>query len=161
MNLVYGSAIAALVAIPQMIVYTIMQRRVSRTGGDYVWLSRSLGGFLGRTDNLHGHHSRDNAVSRAHRAVSSFRDRLCEREHGQLRSVCARRPGRKSAVSVLGRVGDHGCSGWSQHTEAEDGIQDNFDILDNRHNLGRALNLLVARGREGGARGLHQLIERC
>jgi amino acid transporter len=46
-NLVYGSGIAALLAVPQMVVYTIMQRRVSRTGGDYVWLSRSLGGFLG------------------------------------------------------------------------------------------------------------------
>jgi len=48
-NLVYGSAIAALFAIPQMIVYTIMQRHISRTGGDYVWVSRSLGGFAGST----------------------------------------------------------------------------------------------------------------
>ncbi len=46
-NLVYASAIGALIAIPQVVVYTIMQRRVSRTGGDYVWMSRSLGGFLG------------------------------------------------------------------------------------------------------------------
>jgi amino acid transporter len=46
-NLVYGSAIAALFAVPQMIVYTIMQRHISRTGGDYVWVSRSLGGFAG------------------------------------------------------------------------------------------------------------------
>ncbi|MHB8566067.1 MAG: APC family permease [Nitrososphaerales archaeon] len=48
-NLVFGSAIAAAFAIPQMVVYTMMQRRVSRTGGDYVWLSRSLGGFMGST----------------------------------------------------------------------------------------------------------------
>jgi amino acid transporter len=48
-NLVYGSAIAAVLAIPQMVVYTIMQRHVSRTGGDYVWMSRSLGGFAGST----------------------------------------------------------------------------------------------------------------
>jgi amino acid transporter len=48
-NLVYGSAIAALFAVPQMIVYTIMQRHISRTGGDYVWVSRSLGGFAGST----------------------------------------------------------------------------------------------------------------
>jgi amino acid transporter len=46
-NLVYGSAIAAGLAVPQMVVYTIMQRHVSRTGGDYVWMSRSLGGFPG------------------------------------------------------------------------------------------------------------------
>ncbi|HZW55990.1 MAG TPA: APC family permease [Nitrososphaerales archaeon] len=48
-NLIVGSAIAAALAIPQTIVYTIMQRKVSRTGGDYVWLSRSLGGFMGST----------------------------------------------------------------------------------------------------------------
>src|SRR5579862_4422788 len=48
-NLVYGSAIAALFAVPQMVVYTIMQRHISRTGGDYVWVSRSLGGFAGST----------------------------------------------------------------------------------------------------------------
>lgn len=48
-NLVYGSIIAAILVIPQMIVYTMMSRRVSRTGGDYVWMSRPLGGFLGST----------------------------------------------------------------------------------------------------------------
>ena len=53
-NLVYGSMIAALLAVPQMVVYTIMSRRVSRTGGDYVWMSRSLGGFLGSTITLMG-----------------------------------------------------------------------------------------------------------
>jgi amino acid transporter len=53
-NLVYGSAIAALLSVPQMIVYTMLSRRVSRTGGDYVWLSRSLGGFLGSTITFMG-----------------------------------------------------------------------------------------------------------
>jgi len=53
-NLVFGSAIAALLAVPQMIVYTMMSRRLSRTGGDYVWLSRSLGGFLGSTITFMG-----------------------------------------------------------------------------------------------------------
>lgn len=53
-NLVFGSAIAALLAVPQMIVYTMMSSRVSRTGGDYVWLSRSLGGFLGSTVTFTG-----------------------------------------------------------------------------------------------------------
>ncbi len=53
-NLVYGSAIAALLAVPQMVVYTMLSRRVSRTGGDYVWLSRSLGGFLGSTITFTG-----------------------------------------------------------------------------------------------------------
>jgi len=53
-NLVYGSMIAAGLAVPQMIVYTMMSRRFSRTGGDYVWMSRSLGGFLGSTITLMG-----------------------------------------------------------------------------------------------------------
>ena len=53
-NLVYGSMIGALIAIPQVIVYTMMQKRVSRTGGDYVWMSRSLGGFLGSSVTFMG-----------------------------------------------------------------------------------------------------------
>ncbi len=53
-NLVYGSMIGALIAIPQVFVYTMMQKRVSRTGGDYVWMSRSLGGFLGSSVTFMG-----------------------------------------------------------------------------------------------------------
>ncbi len=53
-NLVYGSGIAALLTVPQMVVYTLMMRRASRTGGDYVWLSRSLHGFLGSTITFTG-----------------------------------------------------------------------------------------------------------
>jgi len=53
-NLVFGSMIAAALAVPQMIVYTMMSRRISRTAGDYVWMSRSLGGFLGSTITLMG-----------------------------------------------------------------------------------------------------------
>lgn len=53
-NLVYGSMIGALITIPQVVVYTMMQRRVSRTGGDYVWMSRSLGGFLGSSVTFMG-----------------------------------------------------------------------------------------------------------
>ncbi len=46
-DLVYGSAIAAAFALPQVIVYTTMQRLVSRTSGDHGWLSRSLAVFSG------------------------------------------------------------------------------------------------------------------
>ncbi len=46
-NLVYGSIIAFLLSIPQIIVYTMMTQRIPRTGGDYVWLSRTFGGWLG------------------------------------------------------------------------------------------------------------------
>jgi len=46
-NLVYASAIGFLISIPQVIVYSMMAKRTSRTGGDYVWMSRSLGGFTG------------------------------------------------------------------------------------------------------------------
>ncbi len=46
-NLVYGSIIAFLLSIPQIIVYTMMTQRIPRTGGDYVWLSRTFGGFWG------------------------------------------------------------------------------------------------------------------
>jgi amino acid transporter len=46
-NLVYASLIGFLITIPQVVVYSLMSRRSSRTGGDYVWMSRSLGGFAG------------------------------------------------------------------------------------------------------------------
>jgi len=46
-NLVYGSVLAWLLTIPEVIVYTMMTSRVSRTGGDYVWVSRVYGGAFG------------------------------------------------------------------------------------------------------------------
>ncbi len=46
-NLVYGSILAWILTIPQIIVYTMMTTRISRTGGDYVWASRVYGGFFG------------------------------------------------------------------------------------------------------------------
>ncbi|MEM3795198.1 MAG: APC family permease [Thermoprotei archaeon] len=53
-NLIVGSAISFLMIVPMIIVYTLMSRRISRTGGDYVWLSRSLGGFIGSTVTFTG-----------------------------------------------------------------------------------------------------------
>ena len=46
-NLVYGSIIAWAITIPEVIVYSMMTSRISRTGGDYVWVSRVYGGFFG------------------------------------------------------------------------------------------------------------------
>jgi len=46
-NLVYGSIIAWAITIPEVVVYTMMTTRISRTGGDYVWVSRVYGGFFG------------------------------------------------------------------------------------------------------------------
>jgi glutamate:GABA antiporter len=46
-NLVLASVFAFLLSVPQIVVYTMMTRRLPRSGGDYVWVSRSLGGFWG------------------------------------------------------------------------------------------------------------------
>jgi amino acid transporter len=54
-NLVWASIIAFAVSIPQIIVYTIMGRKISRTGGDYVWITRTLGGFLGSSLSFMGY----------------------------------------------------------------------------------------------------------
>ena len=46
-NLVYASIIAWAIMIPEVVVYTMMTSRISRTGGDYIWVSRVYGGFFG------------------------------------------------------------------------------------------------------------------
>jgi amino acid transporter len=53
-NLVYASLIAAILTIPQAIVYSLMTQRMPRTGADYVWLSRSLGGWFGSSITFMG-----------------------------------------------------------------------------------------------------------
>jgi amino acid transporter len=54
-NLVYGSIIAWVLSIPQIVVYTMMTTRISRTGGDYVWVSRVYGGFFGGSLSFMGY----------------------------------------------------------------------------------------------------------
>jgi amino acid transporter len=46
-NLVLGSIIGFAIIIPQIVIYTMMSQRMPRTGGDYIWVSRTLGGFAG------------------------------------------------------------------------------------------------------------------
>jgi amino acid transporter len=55
LNLVAASIIAFILAIPQIVVYTMMSRRFPRTGGDYVWISRTFGGFFGSTMSFWGY----------------------------------------------------------------------------------------------------------
>ena len=55
LNLVAASIIAFVLAIPQVIVYTMMSRRFPRTGGDYVWISSTYGGFFGSTISFFGY----------------------------------------------------------------------------------------------------------
>ncbi|MGC9037518.1 MAG: APC family permease [Candidatus Micrarchaeia archaeon] len=54
-NLVIASILAFILMLPQLIIYTIMNRRVPRTGGDYVWTSRIFGGALGGSLALMGY----------------------------------------------------------------------------------------------------------
>jgi amino acid transporter len=54
-NLVYASIFAFLLSIPQLIVYTRMTNRLPRTGGDYVWTSRMLGGPTGTVMSFMGY----------------------------------------------------------------------------------------------------------
>ncbi len=54
-NLVYASVFGFLFSVPQIVLYTMMSRRFPRTGGDYVWVSRNLGGFAGSTLSFMGY----------------------------------------------------------------------------------------------------------
>jgi len=54
-NLVYLCVIAFLVAVPQIVIYTILTRRYPRAGGDYVFVSRNLGGFVGSVASFVGY----------------------------------------------------------------------------------------------------------
>ena len=54
-NLVLTSIVAFLLSVPQIIVYTMMTRRLPRTGGDYVWTSRIFGGFVGSSFSFMGY----------------------------------------------------------------------------------------------------------
>ncbi|MCY0860331.1 MAG: amino acid permease [Sulfolobaceae archaeon] len=44
-----AALIGLVFAIPQLILYTILTQKIGRTGGDYVWISRALGGGIGST----------------------------------------------------------------------------------------------------------------
>lgn len=54
-NLEYLCIIAFLVSVPQIVIYTILTRRYPRAGGDYVFVSRNLGGFVGSVASFVGY----------------------------------------------------------------------------------------------------------
>ena len=54
-NLVAASILGFVLSVPQIVLYTMMTRRYPRTGGDYVWVSRNLGGFFGSTISFMGY----------------------------------------------------------------------------------------------------------
>jgi amino acid transporter len=56
-NLEYLCLIAFLVAIPQIVIYTILTQRYPRAGGDYIFVSRNLGGFVGGVSSFVGYAS--------------------------------------------------------------------------------------------------------
>ncbi len=54
-NLVVASIFGFLLSLPQIVIYTVMTRLYPRTGGDYVWVSRRLGGFFGSVISFMGY----------------------------------------------------------------------------------------------------------
>jgi amino acid transporter len=54
-NLLYLCLIAFLVSVPQIVIYTVLTRRYPRAGGDYVFVSRNLGGFVGSVASFVGY----------------------------------------------------------------------------------------------------------
>jgi amino acid transporter len=54
-NLVIGSLIGFAITIPEIVVYSYMNQRVPRTGGDYIWVSRVFGGLFGSSISFMGY----------------------------------------------------------------------------------------------------------
>jgi amino acid transporter len=54
-NLVYICVFAFIICIPQVIIYTFISRRYPRAGGDYVFVSRNLGGPVGSIASFVGY----------------------------------------------------------------------------------------------------------
>lgn len=54
-NLIMLSIIAFIITFPQIIIYTMMSRRYPRSGGDYVYVSRTLGGPIGSIASFMGY----------------------------------------------------------------------------------------------------------
>ena len=98
----------------------MMSRRTSRTGGDYVWMSRSLGGSRG-AHHLHGHHHGDDAIP----ALIAL-----------------------SAVFAIGSVGCHsGNSGFQQARCA--GSDPNHPVPGRRRSFAALIALNILRPRLG------------
>ncbi len=55
LNFVYTCLLGFVIAVPQFVVYTMMTRRFPRTGGDYVWISRTFGGLWGSSLSFMGY----------------------------------------------------------------------------------------------------------
>jgi len=54
-NLVDLCLIAFVISVPQIVIYTVLTRRYPRAGGDYVFVSRNLGGFVGSVASFVGY----------------------------------------------------------------------------------------------------------
>jgi amino acid transporter len=54
-NLLYLCLIGFAVCIPQIVIYTTLTRRFPRAGGDYVFVSRTLSGFVGSVASFVGY----------------------------------------------------------------------------------------------------------
>ena len=55
LNFTYTCIFGFMVAVPQIVIYTMMTRRFPRTGGDYIWISRTFGGFWGSSLSFMGY----------------------------------------------------------------------------------------------------------
>jgi amino acid transporter len=54
-NLLYLCLIAFVLSVPQIVIYTVLTRRYPRAGGDYVFVSRNLGGPIGSVASFMGY----------------------------------------------------------------------------------------------------------
>ena len=103
LNLVYASIIGFALSIPQIVVYTMMSSRISRTGGDYVWVSRTFGGLFGGPISFMGFALRGHRLHSARDALHRLGPWLRGADNGLLQPAQPGHPrGEPDAQFVIG-----------------------------------------------------------
>ncbi len=149
LNLVYASLIGFLLSIPQIIVYSMMSRRVSRTGGRLRMDIQVARRICGERHNIHGCHNGDDAVPCLDSSIRRLRHRLGWTINGKRWPCWTCRGGDEPMVSVPCCVHHLRRPDWAQYRETPAGIQADLGAHDHRLTVAHPVRSNASRRRKG------------